>query len=110
MPVVTNELAIAIKDFGFPIVAAMGLGYFVYYVWQWVTREVKPVLGEANTTLIKLVDRIRMLDNDMIRLNTKLAMVLEYYQQKGMQPDKDLEEIISRYMTKSDSFDSTGKK
>ena len=106
----TNELAAAIKDFGFPIVAAMGLGYFVYYVWQWVTKEVKPVLGEANTTLIKLVDRIRMLDNDMIRLNTKLAMVLEYYQQKGMQPDKDLEEIVTKYQSQSESFNSTGKK
>ena len=100
----TSELATAIQDFGFPIVAAMGLGYFVYYVWQWVTKEVKPVLGEANTTLIKLVDRIRMLDNDMIRLNTKLAMVLEYYQQKGMQPDKDLEEIIRRYQSKSEQM------
>ena len=55
----------------------MGLGYFVYYVWKWVTTEVKPVLGEANTTLIALIDRIRMLDNDMIRLNTKLNMILE---------------------------------
>ena len=106
----TGELASAIKDFGFPIVAAMGLGYFVYYVWQWVTQEIKPVLGEANTTLIKLVDRIRMLDNDMIRLSTKLSMVLEYYQQKGMQPDKDLEAIIKKYQSKSDNFNSTGKK
>ena len=106
----TSELASAIKDFGFPIVAAMGLGYFVYYVWQWVTTEIEPVVGEASSTLIKLVDRIRMLDNDMIRLNTKLSMVLEYYQQKGMQPDKDLEEIIRRYQTKSESFDSTGSK
>jgi hypothetical protein len=104
----TAELATAIKDFGFPIVAAMGLGYFVYYVWQWVTKEVKPVLGDASSTLIKLVDRIRMLDNDMIRLNTKLSMVLEYYQQRGMQPDKDLESIIKKYQSKSDSFNSTG--
>ena len=49
-----------------------------------------------------------MLDNDMIRLNTKLAMVLEYYQQRGMQPDKDLEEIIKKYQSRSESFDSTG--
>jgi seryl-tRNA synthetase len=46
-------------------------------VWQWVTTEIKPVLGEANTTLIALIDRIRMLDNDMIRLNTKLKMIQE---------------------------------
>ena len=106
----TQELANAISQYGFPIIAAMGLGYFVYYVWQWVTKEVKPVLSEANTTLIKLVDRIRMLDNDMIRLNTKLSMVLESYQQKGMQPDKDLEAIIKKYQSKSDTFNSTGKK
>ena len=74
----TAELAEAIKSFGFPIIAAMGLGYFVYYVWIWVTKEVKPVLGEANATLIALIDRIRMLDNDLIRLNTKINMVLEF--------------------------------
>jgi hypothetical protein len=105
----TTELANAISQYGFPIIAAMGLGYFVYYVWQWVTREIKPVLGEASSTLIKLVDRIRMLDNDMIRLSTKLSMVLEYYQQKGMEPDKDLEEIIKKYQSKSETFNSTGK-
>ena len=72
-----EELATAINQYGFPIIAAMGLGYFVYYVWKWVTDEIKPVLGQANTTLIALSDRIRMLDNDMIRLNTKLNMLLE---------------------------------
>ena len=72
-----EELANAINQYGFPIIAAIGLGYFVYYVWKWVTTEIKPVLGSANTTLIALIDRIRMLDNDMIRLNTKLNMLLE---------------------------------
>ena len=73
----TVELAEAIKQFGFPIIAAFGLGYFVYYVWTWVTTEIKPVLGEANKTLIALIDRVRMLDNDMIRLTQKLNMILE---------------------------------
>ena len=73
----TDGLIQAINQYGFPIIAAMGLGYFVYYIWQWVTQEIKPVLGEANTTLIALIDRIRMLDNDLIRLNTKLKMIEE---------------------------------
>ena len=64
---ITLELAEAIQQFGFPIIAAFGLGYFVYYVWTWVTKEIKPVLSDANKTLIGLIDRIRMLDNDMIR-------------------------------------------
>jgi len=106
---VTNDLVNAISEYGFPIIAAMGLGYFVYYVWKWVTTEVKPVLADANTTLIKLVDRIRMLDNDMIRLNTKLAMVLEY-RSKIADPEKsqELEEIIALNKSISETFNSTG--
>ena len=72
-----ESIVAGVQQYGFPIVAMVGLGYFVYYVWKWVTDEIKPVLGQANTTLIALIDRIRMLDNDMIRLNTKLNMLLE---------------------------------
>lgn len=71
-----GELADLINKFGFPLVAAAGLGYFVYFVWQWATQEIKPVLSEANSTLIALIDRIRMLDNDLIRLNQKVNIVL----------------------------------
>ena len=66
-----------ISKYGFPIVAAVGLGYFVYFVWQWTTIEVKPVLSEASNVLIALIDRIRMLDNDLIRLNQKINIVLQ---------------------------------
>jgi hypothetical protein len=34
------------------------------------------VLSEANTTLVALINRIRMLDNDLIRLNQKVNTVL----------------------------------
>jgi hypothetical protein len=70
------DLVTLINKYGFPIVAAIGGGYFVYYVWVWATKEVKPVLNEANTVLIALIDRVRMLDNDLIRLNQKLNVVL----------------------------------
>ena len=93
----SNSLIEAINQYGFPIVAAMGLGYFVYYVWNWVTTEIKPVLGEASNTLIALIDRIRMLDNDMIRLTQKIQMVLEFKEQyekiTGKSLDLDIDEI-----------------
>lgn len=108
------DIVQAIQDFGFPIVAAMGLGYFIYFIWKWVTETIDPVIGETMGTLIKLVDRVRMLDNDMIRLNTKVAMVLEH---KALIDSKlsdehrdELDEIISRYKTQSTEFNSTGKK
>jgi len=65
-----------INKYGFPIVAAGGMGYLIFYVWKWATQEIKPVLSEANTVLIALIDRIRMLDNDLIRLNQKVNVVL----------------------------------
>ena len=72
-----DNLADLINKYGFPIIAAAGLGYFVYFVWVWATMEIKPVLSEASTVLIALIDRIRMLDNDLIRLNQKINIVLQ---------------------------------
>lgn len=69
-------IADLISEYGFPIIAAGGMGYFVFYVWKWATEEVEPVLSEANATLVALIDRIRMLDNDLIRLNQKVDTVL----------------------------------
>ena len=72
-----GDIADLINKYGFPIIAAAGLGYFVYFVWEWATKEIKPVLSEASTVLIALIDRIRMLDNDLIRLNQKINIVLQ---------------------------------
>jgi len=72
-----DNLVDIVNKYGFPIVAAAGMGYFVYFVWKWVTEEIKPVIGQANGTLIALIDRIRMLDNDLIRLNQKVETVME---------------------------------
>ena len=75
------DIVSLINKYGFPIVAAGGLGYFVYYVWQWVTTEIKPVTGEASKVLIDLIDRVRMLDNDLIRLNQKVNVILALREQ-----------------------------
>jgi hypothetical protein len=71
-----SDIAELINKYGFPIIAAGGMGYLIFYVWKWATQEVKPVLGEASAVLIGLIDRIRMLDNDLIRLNQKINIVL----------------------------------
>lgn len=72
-----DNVADLINKYGFPIVSAAGMGYFIYFVWKWVTTVIKPVIGQANGTLIALIDRIRMLDNDLIRLNQKVETVLQ---------------------------------
>ena len=65
-----------ISDFGFPVVATVGLLYTIYYIWKYITTNISERLGEANTVLIGLIDRIRMLDNDIIRLQQKLDSVI----------------------------------
>ena len=91
-----STLGSLINDYGFPIIAAVGMGYFIYFIWQWVTKEIDPVIGEAQGVLIGLIDRIRMLDNDLIRLNQKLNVVLTLKEQQEINENKiaELREII----------------
>jgi hypothetical protein len=105
------DIAQAISDYGFPIIAAMGMGYFIFFIWRWVTETIDPVIGETMGTLIKLVDRVRMLDNDLIRLNTKLTMVLENRSKLDRERTIELEQIVAKYSdTTNDAFDSIGGK
>lgn len=69
------DIAQAISDYGFPIVLSVGMGYFVYFVWQFITEKLDPEIETMHTALIKLIDQIRMLDQDMIRLQQKLDVV-----------------------------------
>jgi len=100
----SETLVNGISQYGFPIVASFGMGAMVFYIWKWVTTEIKPVISSAQKTLIGLVDRIRMLDNDMIRLNTKLQMVLEYHEKNGIPINGELEEIVKKYASNSTQF------
>ena len=71
------EIGQLISDFGFPIVMAVGMGYFVYFVWVTITKVINPTIKDMHMTIIKLIDQIRMLDNDMIRLQQKVNTVLQ---------------------------------
>ena len=31
-----------VEEFGFPIVMTFGMGYFIWFVWRFVTTELKP--------------------------------------------------------------------
>tara|TARA_R110000824_G_C14856134_1_gene640638 strand:- start:243 stop:503 length:261 start_codon:yes stop_codon:yes gene_type:complete len=75
-------ISVAISEYGFPIVSAVGLLYMIYFIWNFITNNIKAKLVNANVTLIALIDRIRMLDNDIIRLQQKLDTVIELREQK----------------------------
>jgi len=78
-----------INDYGFPIVLAVGMGYFIYYVWQFISNELEPEIEKMHFQLIRLIDQVRMLDQDMIRLQQKVNVVLEYRErQKFLEENK----------------------
>jgi len=79
-------IAALIKQYGFPIVSSVGMGYFVYFIYKFVTDKLMPLIGETNVILIALIDRIRMLDNDMIRLQQKVSVVLQLEEEYEHKP------------------------
>ena len=72
-----DQIVLIINELGYPILMTLGMGYFIWYVWQYVTKKLKPTISASHKMLINLLDQIRMLDNDLIRLNAKLDMILQ---------------------------------
>jgi len=91
------DLAQLIADYGFPVVMAVGLGYFIYYIWRFIGEHIDPALADMHVALIRVIDKTRMLDQDLIRLQQKVDVVLEYRARqevlKDAEAQKALEEI-----------------
>jgi|TARA_R110000822_G_scaffold257267_1_gene382896 hypothetical protein len=81
------DIAELVNQYGFPTVMVVGLGYFVYFVWNFVNERLQPEIDKQHMALIKLIDRMRMLDQDLIRLQQKVDVVLKY---------KEIEEMKKR--------------
>ena len=84
-----EDAAEIVQQFGFPIIAMLGLGYFVYFVWTTITEKIDPATEEMKMTVLKLIDQIRMMDNDMIRLQEKLDTVLQMKENEKKLSDAD---------------------
>ena len=83
------DIGALISEFGFPVVMTVGLGYFIYFIWNFIGELIDPALGEMHIALIRVIDKTRMLDQDMIRLQQKVNVVLEYKAtQKILEQDK----------------------
>ena len=92
------DVATLISDFGFPVVMAVGMGYFVYFVYQTILTKVNPAIAEQmRTTIIRLIDQMRLLDQDMIRLQEKVNTAL------AMQENEKKDANISTITTSNNS-------
>ena len=83
------DVVALVEQFGFTTIMVVGLGYFVYFVWQTITNTIDPAISEMKNTIIRLTDQLRLLDQDMIRLQQKVNVVLEYRErQKIIESEK----------------------
>ena len=72
----TSVIIEMLNQYGFATVAAIAMGYFIYFIYNYITGNIIEKLDKAQLTTIMLIDRIRMLDNDLIRLRSKLDTIL----------------------------------
>ena len=77
-----------LAEFGFAITAVIGLGYFIYYIWNFISENIDPKIEEMHVQLIRVIDQVRMLDNDLIRLQEKVNVVLEYKENERLKKEE----------------------
>ena len=78
-----------LNQYGFATLAALAMGWFIWFIYTFITQEVTKKLGEASTALISLIDKIRRLDNDIIRLRTKLNTIITLQEQEKNKNKQD---------------------
>jgi len=103
-----------LEQYGFATVAAVAMGYFIYFIYNYVTQNIIEKLDKAQYTTIMLIDRIRMLDNDLIRLRSKLDTILamrENEEKDGTgNNNKDSNMSLDRRRSSSNGEDGNTKK
>ena len=90
------DLGQIISDFGFPDVMTVGLGYFIYFIWNFIGEHIDPALEDMHFALIRVIDKTRMLDQDMIRLQQKVNVVLEYKATQKILEQEKMKEALEK--------------
>ena len=91
------DIVYLIETFGFEVVMIVGLGYFVFFVWQTINKTINPALAAMRATIIRLTDQLRLLDQDMIRLQQQVNTVTE------LKEEGKLNEVSITNTNKSDT-------
>ena len=83
------ELLEILNEYGFATMSAVAMAWFIWFIYTFITQEVTKKLGEASSALISLIDKIRRLDNDIIRLRTKLNTIITLQEQEKNKNKQD---------------------
>jgi len=88
-----------LNQYGFATLASIGMGWFIFFIYNYITKEVSVKLKEASKALISLLDKIRRLDNDLIRLKSKLNTILTIREQEKIKTKINLDKYKEYYET-----------
>jgi len=91
-----ESVAELISQYGFPVVMSVGMGYFIYFIWWFIGDKIDPALEDMHMALIRVIDQTRMLDQDMIRLQQKVDVVLEYRARQQVLEDAKEKEALKK--------------
>ena len=78
-----------LNEYGFATMAAIAMGWFIWFIYTFITQEVTKKLSEASAALISLIDKIRSLDSDIIRLRSKLNTIITLQEQENKKNKPD---------------------
>ena len=78
-----NEWLSLITDVGFPIVAALVVGYFVFLTLNFILTGVLDDIKQQRMFAIALDNRVKTMNNEIVRIDVKMCQAF------GIQPDMD---------------------
>jgi hypothetical protein len=72
-----------VAEVGFPIVAAMGGGYFVFLTLKFILAGVTGSVNSIKNIIMALDNRVKTMNHDVLRIDTIVSNAL------GLRPDVD---------------------
>jgi hypothetical protein len=67
----------AVETIGIPAAVAVGMGYLVWTLFKNLIADIHKKLDIQHGMIVALIDRIRQMDNDMIRIDTLVRTALK---------------------------------
>ena len=71
-----NEILKAIETIGIPVAGAVGLGYLVCTLFKYLIADITKKLTTHLAIIVAFIDRIRQMDNDMIRIDAMVRAAM----------------------------------
>ena len=78
-----NQFMDLLETVGIPAAFAVGAGWMVWKLFQHLIADVHKKLDTQHGMIVALIDRVRQMDNDMIRIDAMCRAAM------GLKPDID---------------------